>query len=174
MDVTTNIDCSATGVLGRLYQELGPFAVSKTHYLVDDRSIAQDIVHDVFEKICRKPPVFASRDDAYRWIYRCCHNAGIDFLRTKKRKVESLQNVKEILFPEPKTPKDRLGNQQTLAMIVKHLDLRQTQILAYIAIDGLSHKDTAKLLEVSEKTIQRSLADIDKKLLQIRRSFHET
>ncbi|MCX6127033.1 MAG: RNA polymerase sigma factor [Proteobacteria bacterium] len=167
------IDCSAAGVVGKLYQELGPFAVSKTQYLVGDLSTAQDIVHDVFEKLCRKPMNFPNRDDAYRWIYRCCHNAGIDFLRTRKRRAESLVNVKDILFPEPKTPQDRLANRQTLCMFIGHLDQRQSQIMGYLAIDGLSHKEAAVLLGISEKTVQRSIADISKKLLHIRRSFHE-
>lgn len=174
MELNDEIDCSATAVVGRLYQELGPFAVSKTEYLVGDLATAKDIVHDVFEKLCRRPMKFPGRNDAYRWIYRCCHNAGIDFLRTRKRRGESLSNLKDILFPEPKTPQDRLANQQTLAEVISHLDQRQSRILAYLVVDGLSHKVTAELLEVSEKTIQRSLAEIDKKILQIRRSYYES
>ncbi len=172
MMTNTTIDCSNSDEVSKLYVRLRPFALSKTQYLTGDLAVAQDIVQDVFESLMGNPIVFNSDSQAYQWVYKSCHNRGIDFLRNRKRRLSILDVSKSVMFPEPKTPQDRLANQQVLAKLINKFNSRQAEILGFVAIDGLSQVEIAKLLDISTKTVQRELAQIQE-ILDQHRGYHE-
>ncbi len=167
------LDCRNPEVLTELYEELRPYALKKCQYLLADINSAQDIVQDVFEKLWCSPVIFPDIASAYQWIYKSCHHASIDRLRTSKRRGELLAINKSLLFPEPKTPQDRLANRETLVKVLGHLSDREAIVLAYVVIDGLAHHEIAVLMDVSVKTIQRTMVAMEQKLAGLRSQYYE-
>lgn len=167
------LNCRDPEILTKLYEELRPYALKKCQYLLVDIGSSQDIVQDVFEKLWCAPITFANIAAAYQWIYKSCHNAAIDRLRTTKRRGEILEATKTFLFPEPKTPQDRLANRETLVKVLEHLSDREAIVLSYIVIDCLAYHEIATLMEVSVKTIQRLMVAVEQKLSGLRSHYYE-
>lgn len=170
--VTALIDCSDAGALSALYKQLGPIAISKTQYIVNDVAIAQDIVHDVFTKLWESRSTFTHIKAAYQWVYVSCHNASIDYLRSQRRRSQIANSVVPLLIPHPTQPDERLSNRQFLLKAMNLLDERETSVLAFVVIDGFTQKQIADVLNVSEKTIQRVVASIESKLKTTQEVFY--
>ena len=171
--LTPPINCQDKSTVTALYEQLWPLAINKVLYLLNDEALAQDVVHDVFETMWRAEMKFADVKSAYQWIYVSCHNAAIDHLRKHKRRDALLSSVSAVLFTAPKTPQDRLANRQLLTKLVHLLNERETIVLAYLAIDGLTQKRIASILEVSDKTIQRVVSTLESKIKPMRGVFYE-
>lgn len=166
-------DCRDRRVLSKLYAELRPYALKKCHYVLADLALAQDVVQDVFIRLCNDPVIFHSLAAAYRWVYTCCHNASIDKLRSLKRQESFVSKEITLSIYEDVGTHDRLANQQVVRQILHHFSEREAEVLIYIAVDGLSHREIAELLGVSAKTIQRTVGAIEQKLTEIRRKPYE-
>jgi RNA polymerase sigma-70 factor, ECF subfamily len=171
--VDATIDCSDPQALGSLYEQLRPYAVAKAQYMVNDLASAKDIFQDVFTKLCSKPIVFQSIKMAYQWVYVSCHRAAIDHLRATKRHLALGDAAREIFFTAPTNPEVRFANQRTFAAILHNFDERESAILGYLVVDGLTQKEIAGLMDVSERTIQRAVSEMNVKLDQLRRHHYE-
>lgn len=143
--------------LEALYRQVGPFALSKTTYLVGRPDVAEEIVQDVFLKLWQSRVPFETPKQAYAWIYRSCHNAGIDHLRSRRRATSAKGDLGR-LVQNPETPDARLENRQILENVWSTLSERDARIVAYRFIDGMPVQAIAALLEVSEKTVQRAVS----------------
>lgn len=157
-----------------LYREAGPFALSKTTYLVGRRDIAEEIVQEVFLKLWQKQLRFSDARHAYAWIYAACHNAGIDHLRSRRRATLSSQRLTSIDLKPPESAADRTANQQILAQLMARFSEREARIVAYRFIDSLPLKSIAEMMGLSEKTVQRALLDIQKRHADLGRLCHGT
>lgn len=170
---THSLDCSDPKILTELYQKLTPLAVSKTEYITGETSVAQDIVQETFVKMWQQRLVFPSLAAAYSWAYKACHNAAIDYLRSHKYR---LTHQRQAILEEPRlvrSAEDRLLNRSLLLAVIAQLNEREGQILAYQIIDGLSHREIARLLDISEKTVQRDCLALQRKLVALRSATYE-
>lgn len=167
------ISCFDRGTVAEVYEELRPFALSKTEYLVGNLEVAQDIVHDVFVRLWQMRLTFPSKRAVYSWVYASCHHAGIDYLRSKARtaRLASADCLDRIC--DPKNSTDRVVNRQFVEQILGVLNEREALILAYKYVDGLTIKEMAELMTISERTIKRTLAHIQDKLIHLRSQSHE-
>ena len=82
------MDCRSHDQLRRLYEATGRAAVLKTARVVGRLDVAEEIVQSAFLKLWGAQLAFASERAAYAWIYRTCHNAGIDHLRAHATRLE--------------------------------------------------------------------------------------
>lgn len=146
--------------LADLYREAGPYALSKTSYLVGCRNVAEEIVQDVFLKLWQKQPVFPSAQHAYAWVYKACHNAGVDYLRSRRRLAAAARFDIVEQLKEPDCPADRLANQEILARILSQMSEREARIVTYRFIDGIGLDAIAAMMELSEKTVRRTLQSL--------------
>ena len=172
-ETSNSINCADSKTVEELYSELRPFALSKTEYITGSMDIAQDIVHDVFVKLWQKKLSFPSKRAMYSWVYASCHNAAIDFLRAKNRtsKLTTVMNIDDV--QDPKNIQERLVNKRFLEGILSLISEREGVVLAYKAIDGLTIKEISELMNVSEKTVKRDLAEVQQKLDHLRSHLDE-
>ena len=150
--------------LESLYRDTGTYALQKVRYLIDNAETAQDIVHDAYMKLWEAPRDFSSVKEAYKYIYVMCHNAALDHLRRTRTSNKYAAVANHLCFAVPGSDEDRLANRQTIQMILGRLTPRESQIVTYRAVDGLSLDEMAELLNVSSKTIARDLAKIELKI----------
>lgn len=163
-------DCSSSKRVQELYRAVSPYALSKIVYMVGCQQIAMEIVQEVFLKLWSKGLQFNSTQEAYSWVYTCCHRAAIDHMRSKANNLCQIDSSQLIM---PETVSDRVANGQVLAKIAADLSSRQLEILAYRFIDGHKLCDIADMMSLSTKTIQRELQQIRILSLKIRGTFNE-
>lgn len=172
-DPQLTFDCSDGKVLTALYEQLRPYALKKCQYMLGDVGTAQDIVQDVFMRLWRAPITFPSIAAAYKWVYKSCHNAAIDRMRSTKRHDAFAELEWSLPSSHAVTPQERMINRERAETVLHLFSEREAAVLMYTAIDGLSHREIAELMDVSIKTIQRTVGAIEETLATLRRGSHE-
>ena len=117
-----------------------------------DRDEAKDILQEAFIKVFVNLENFNSKGSLEAWIRRIVTNTAIDFFRQRKRLV-----FMEEFQDEPQ--EDENGSvtfsELTTGIIlhyIKQLPDGARVIFNMFAVEGLSHKDIAKELNISEGT----------------------
>lgn len=124
-----------------------------------DREKAEDFVHDLFAKIIQKPESFDASRSFKTWVYSVANNMckneykrqevrsgtrnGLeDYTAVSDETVNALQQTHHTLFGEEfKQKLDELDEKHREAFVFRH-------------IEGLSIKEIAELLKISEGTIK--------------------
>lgn len=160
------MDCRIPDKLRRLYEQTGRAALLKATRLVGRRAVAEEIVQGAFLKLWDAGIVFPNERAAYAWIYRACHNAAIDYLRSHTTRFESsfdapaLAAMAAIDDPWLVTADER----QHLRERLMGLDEREAQVLVYRTVDGMTQSEIAEVMGLSRKTVIRICAALDAKL----------
>lgn len=168
------MDCGDADTVQRLYKTTGKAAVSKTEHLVGRFDVAQEIVQEVFLRLWQQKLRFANEKQAYYWVYKSCHNAGIDHLRSAAHRIE-LKPGHEVLesMEQAADSADALAKRQFVCRLLKGLDEREAQILAFSVIDGMTQEEIAEILGLSRKTVNRVAQRLQEKLGKIKEGSHE-
>lgn len=113
---------------------------------------AQDIVQDGFVKVFKKIKTFTGAGSLEGWIRRIMVNTALDYLR--KTKAERFnQNIDDVayLLKDDQQIESTLQAEDLLKLIQK-LPIGYRTVFNLYAIEGYSHKDIAKELNISENT----------------------
>ncbi|MBD99123.1 MAG: RNA polymerase [Verrucomicrobia bacterium] len=118
----------------------------------DSYEEAQDIVQDAFIKIFKKIETFSGKGSLEGWIRRIMINTALDYLRSIKNErfhvnvddVDFLLQKKDVIV-ESLQAKD-------LLKIIRTLPVGYRTVFNLYAIEGFSHKEIAKQLNISENT----------------------
>ena len=150
-----------------LYSKLGRPALAKTMNLVG-KSAAEEIVQEVFTKLWQKGIIFPNIKSAFAWVYKCCTNSAIDFLRNNNNSHLSLSDI------DPHVDSSSNLEAQTTARhawarLVKILNEPEAELFIYRNIEGLSQDETAEVMQISRRTVNRIQEKLDQKLEKIRR-----
>ena len=114
---------------------------------VSDKSIADDILQEVFIKIHSKIDSLKNRSQLKSWIYQITRNAIIDYYRADE-KIEELPE----LLPDSDSDlnqNNRLAFENCISPLIQNLPDIYSQALVLSEIEGLKQKDVAKKLGIS-------------------------
>ena len=174
------VDCADPAAVQRLYEATGRAALSKTEHVVGRFDVAQEIVQEVFLKLWRDKLRFPTEKQAYYWIYKACHNAGIDHLRTASVRLErGAPGGEGVLGLDDFAAAADLGDQNlkrqlvSRALALAKLDEREAQVLGFWVLDGMTQEEIADLLDVSRKTIGRVVQRLEEKLSRFKEQGDE-
>ncbi len=139
-----------------LVPKLRRFALSLTGNMPD----ADDLVQAACEKALRNIAQFVPGTRMDSWMYRIVQTLWLDDRRKLKRRGASVDPDDVHLSDHGKAanlPEDRMMLAQTRAAM---LDLPQGQreVLALVAIEGLSYREAAETLEVPVGTVMSRLS----------------
>lgn len=137
----------------------------------DSYEEAQDIVQDGFIKVFMKIEMFTGKGSLEGWIRRIMVNTSLDYLRSIKnmRFTVAVEDVQSKLSVSQKI----VGELQAedLLRIVQSLPKGYRTVFNMYAIEGYSHKEIGKELNVSENTSKsqysRARSILQKKLEEI-------
>jgi len=118
----------------------------------DSYEEAQDIVQDAFIKVFKKIETFSGKGSLEGWIRKIMINTALDYLRSIKNErfhldvdeVEFLLHKKEMIVESLQA--------QDLLKIIRTLPVGYRTVFNLYAIEGFSHKEIAKQLNISENT----------------------
>lgn len=117
-----------------------------------DRDMAQDILQDSFIKIYNKIKDFNKEGSLEGWISRIVSNTAIDHLRKRTREhnyITDKEKVKEEIY-EPDAI-ENMKAQDVLSLVAKLPDGAR-MIFNLYALEGYTHKEIAKKLNIAEGT----------------------
>ena len=148
-----------------LFEQYSPHLMATIFRYVGDDDDAKDVLQDTFVKALTMIDSFAwSGDGSLRaWLTRIAVNTALNFLRSRRR-LEALNidtagsdddppDVEEATAAEV----NRLDVSTILEMVADLPDGYRTVFNLY-CLDGYSHKEIAKQLDISEKTSSSQLA----------------
>jgi len=154
--IATNADPQACRDFFNLfYQKLVKFALLFTTNMCE----AEDIVSEVFCKIFSQPRKIGKIEDIKIYLYTSVRNQAITHFHRNKKLPDTLLN--EIsLKPEQverKTPETHYFHKELFDIVeevIDHMPSKRKIIYSLIVIDGLKYKEVAKLLSISQKTVE--------------------
>lgn len=120
--------------------ELLSFVVKR----VKDRSLAEDIVHDVFLKAQANAGQVKDNDKLIGWIYRIARNAIIDHFRLQSRVI----NAKDVDWEEDKQNLNECV-ERCITEKLETLPSKYKEALELSDLQGLSQLELAQRLNIS-------------------------
>jgi len=151
-----------------MYKSLYDFALA----ILKLREPAEEITSDVFIRIWerRSVPEYARIRSCRLYLFMCVKNASLNYLRDSKRPEQldldhiSLADWKLETNPEELMITAEMAGRLNKA--ISELPVRCGIIFRLIKEEGLSYKEAAQLLDVSEKTVENQIGIALKKIRQ--------
>jgi RNA polymerase sigma-70 factor (family 1) len=141
-----------------LHNPLKQFAYS----ILKSGEEAEELVSDVFMRIWTKKDQLSSIESPLLYFYSTARNLAINRLTKQKRQAalssnEWLVQMNSIYFdPEQLMMTQEMVNQ--VKKSINELPVRCRLIFKLVKEDGLKHRETAELLNISVKTVEAQLA----------------
>ena len=152
-EMSTNID--AFGELYRLYQpRIYGYVISR----VGNRSDAEDITEQTFEKALRNADNFdPTRAKFFTWLYHIANNAINDYLRRKKKIMVEKKDAEEMFNHGSNTVTDKIDAYVAMMELVYQLHKNYQEVLVLKFFEGLGLDDMSEILGCTKKCISTRL-----------------
>lgn len=144
-----------------------------------DREKAEDFVHDLFAKIINKPELFDTSRAFKTWVYSVANN----MCKNEYKKQEIRKNTSTGL-DNTYTVADQNSNvlnevqdsifQEAFQRCLTDLDDKHKEVFSMRHEDGLSIKEIAEILEISDGTVKSRLFYATKYLSESLKEFNPT
>jgi len=156
--------------------------------LVNDEEESFDLTQEVFLKVFRKIKNYEHTYAFYTWLYRITVNSCIDYMRRKKRMVQSVslsmpsredavdssreQDIPDTTFtPTSHFEKNELNTRLNGAM--EQLSEKLRVILVLKELEGFSYEEIAEILGVSRGTVKSRLFRARERLKELLVGYEE-
>jgi RNA polymerase sigma-70 factor (ECF subfamily) len=154
----------------RFYQEILYRKYAKKMYgiclsYVSERNLAQDVLQESFIKVFEKIKDFKSEGSLEGWIRRIITNTAIDHLRGKKRMQNYISDHVEITESVNETDGYINLKTQDILKQVSRLPDGARVVFNLYAVEGYTHKEIAKKLNISEGTSKSQFSRARKLLM---------
>ncbi len=127
---------------------------------------AKDLVQEAFIKIFNNLSHFKFEGSLASWIRRIMVNTAIDHYRKKNIKPDHTELSENLQVEISEDVVSTLTHQEMLACLSRLPDGYRTVFNLYV-IEGYTHKDIAKMLNISEGTSKSQLFKAKKSLIEI-------
>lgn len=130
--------------------------------LYRDRELAEDFIHDLFAKLIRNPALFDTTRSFKSWVYSVANNmCKNEYKKREVRKntsngLDSNYNVKDENRGVLSEVQDRQFGED-FERCLGELDEKHCEVFTLRHIEGLSIKEIADILEISDGTVKSRL-----------------
>jgi len=142
----------------------GAFRIA--YRLVGNEADAMDVVEDAFVKLLGAAGKFRGEAKASTWFYRIVTNTALDLRRKRGRYVtmepgdEESAGIKDFLPSREEGPEDAALRGETASKIeeaIRALSEKHRSVFMLAAVEGLSYRETAEVLDISAGTVMSRL-----------------
>jgi RNA polymerase sigma-70 factor (ECF subfamily) len=162
----------------KLYQRYANALISYfMRMLWKDREKAEDFLHDLFTKLIHRPELFDTTRSFKTWVYSVANNMCKN--EYKKQAIrKNTSNGLDSSYPVSDVNKNTLNEvhhqlfKQAFDVKLAALDGKHKEVFEMRHFDGLSMKEIADILEISEGTVKSRLFYATKYLAQGLQEFH--
>lgn len=137
--------------LYRLYEQPMYFEAYK---ILHDEYLAEDAVHEAFLKLIRnrKKIVDPASPSAKSYVYKTLRSAAFDLYRRQKKQRENTLEMDEAM--ENTLTADDLSQDLPISLL-SELPPKYASVMRCLFLDGLSIKETAAVLNISEELVRK-------------------
>lgn len=145
-----------------LYRKFFPKMISMCYRYTTDRDKAMIIVNDGFLKVFKKLDTFQNKGSFEGWIRRIVFNSLSDYFKKENRYLKFLI-LEERDQAQVSNSSDNLYYEDLLTL-VEQLPFATSEVFKLYAIEGYTHKEIGKKLNISDGTSKWHLSEARKKL----------
>ncbi|MBE8720584.1 RNA polymerase sigma factor [Sphingobacterium sp. Ka21] len=156
-----------------IYKKFYGYLMAVALRYIQEEMEAEDIVNESFVKVFRKLKAFSFHEDEEvlektfkAWIARITVNTSIDKLRAKKE-IESIDDVSDKELVHHAVMVSTKLEEQDILKLLYELPEIQRSIFNLYEIEGYSHEEIGKLLNVPESTSRTYLTRAKSKLRKL-------
>jgi RNA polymerase sigma factor (sigma-70 family) len=154
-----------------LYERTFPRVYGYVASLLRDRSAAEDVTAQAFERAYRKRKSYrASRGSMDAWLFGIARNAALDELRRRKRRATLEGDPEDTGSPAPQDEAESAIRRETVRAALVSLDGRERDLIALKFAGGLSNAEIARVLRMSESNVGTRL---HRTITKLREACHD-
>jgi RNA polymerase sigma-70 factor (ECF subfamily) len=125
----------------------------------NSKSDAEDLAQEAFVKASRNLDAFRGESEWATWLYRVAVNTCLDYLRKRKREYRNLSEfLDEMVVHNLDSGGDRALAKLEMERILRPLRPQLRVILFMTLAEGLTHAETAKVLNMSVAAVAKSVS----------------
>jgi len=146
-----------------LYEDL----VAYVQTIVQREDVAEGLVQDVFIRVWNGDKDWADSDSVTAYLYRSVHNRALNSVRDRQRRRdqhgELASNTRPAYVPaDQQVQTDEL--RRRIEETIDALPARQQQVFLLSRRHDLTYAEIAKVLDISERTVETHIRRVLKKL----------
>ena len=154
----------------------GPLKGYFKRMLWRDDEKAEDFVHDLFAKIIRKPDAFDTKRSFKTWVYTiACNMCKNEYKKQEVRKNTSIGFDQHYNLSDEKTNliKEIEFNQfgEAFSEKLNELDTKHKEVFTLRHMEGLSIKEIAQIVQISEGTVKSRIFYATKQLAKLLKEY---
>jgi RNA polymerase sigma-70 factor, ECF subfamily len=154
-----------------LYERTFPRVYAYVASLLRDRSAAEDVTAQAFERAYRKRSSYRSaRGSMDAWLFGIARNAALDELRKRKRRAKLEGDPEDTGAPTPDDQVESALRRETVRAALSSLDGQERDLIALKFAGGLSNGEIARVLRTSESNVGTRL---HRTITKLREACHE-
>ena len=154
-----------------LYRRTFPRVYAYAASLLRDRSAAEEVTAQAYERAYRKRQSFRPRRGTVdAWLFGIARNAALDELRRRRRRAELDSEPADVVAATPEEYAEGAIRREAVRAALRGLDGRDRELVALKFAGGLSNVEIARVLGVSESNAGTRLHRV---LLKLREACHE-
>ena len=166
---TVNEVRSTQEVFAELYEEFLPRVFRYVRYRVNDLQVAEDLTSAVFEKALASFSRFSSgRASFSTWVFTIARNTVIDHYRVRgRRQTVSLEEAAIDVSssePRPEEAVEKQEERERLRTCLSELSREEQEIISLKFGSGLSNREIASTIGLSESNVGTKLYRAVRKL----------
>ncbi len=152
-----------------LYESYYPIMFSICLRYAQNAQQAEDILHDGFLKVFKSLHKYKPNTALHSWIKRIIVNSAIDqYRKNTRRRTEDIDTAYDLASSIPNA-NSRLVEREILACVQALTPTYRAVFNLYI-MEGYSHREVAKMLDISESTSRSNLVKARAKLREMLRN----
>jgi RNA polymerase sigma-70 factor (ECF subfamily) len=154
-----------------LYERTFPRVYAYVASLLRDRSAAEDVTAQAFERAYRKRRSYrAARGSMDAWVFGIARNAALDELRKRKRRATLEGDPEDLQAPPPEDQADMALRRETVRTALASLGGQERDLIALKFAGGLSNGEIARVLRMSESNVGTRL---HRTITKLREACHD-
>ena len=154
-----------------LYERTFPRVYAYVASLLRDRSAAEDVTAQAFERAYRKRRSYrAGRGSMDAWVFGIARNAALDELRKRKRHAKLEGDPEDLSAPTPEDQADMALRRETVRSALASLTGQERDLIALKFAGGLSNGEIALVLRMSESNVGTRL---HRTITKLREACHD-
>lgn len=154
-----------------LYERTFPRVYAYVASLLRDRSAAEDVTAQAFERAYRKRRSYRpARGSMDAWVFGIARNAALDELRRRNRHAMLRADPEDVASPSPEDHAELAVRRQTVRAALASLDGQERELVALKFAGGLSNVEIARVLGMSESNVGTRL---HRTITKLREACHD-
>jgi RNA polymerase sigma factor (sigma-70 family) len=167
-DVETMVSGSKAELFGRLYEQYLPRIFRYVSYRVGDRTIAEDLTSDIFNKALTKFTKYDSRKAAFStWIFSVARNTLIDYYRRRSREQKLQREAESEVLVFSTSPEEEASRSEEIRKLRECLSLlnpNEQELISLKFSGEMTNREIARIMGLSESNVGTILCRAVRKL----------